>query len=703
MKRLSMKVALVVLTLTLLVLLVTPLIAQESDKDMVLTDILLQSLQHWHFSPQKINGQLPQRVFKLYLKNLDPNKQFLLKSDVAQLKNYQLRFDGQHKNGILDFYDLSIFMLRQRIEESNSLTQEILKQPFDFSINENYETNPEKKDYPSDVQELKKQWRLRLKYQTLLAYLDIINATKEKLTSNQVTDQSPMISDQPFQPEIECQARTKVAQNLKRSFERLLHKNDEDRFGDYLNAIAGSFDPHTEYFLPEQKDEFDTSITGVMEGIGATLKEDGDYTTVVEIIPGSAAWKQKELQTDDTILKIAQGDGEPVDIATMSIYDVVKLIRGKKGTEVRLTVKKPNGRIVVIPIIRDVVVMEEAYAKSAIISNEKSGKKYGYIDLPSFYRDYKTNSRSCADDIRAELQELNSEKVSGIILDLRNNGGGSLDDAVKMAGLFIKEGPIVQVKDNNGQNQVLTDPDPNIVYDGPLVVLVNSLSASASEILAAALQDYSRAIIVGGPKTFCKGTVQTVVDFDQLIPDSMSSIKPAGSLKLTIAKFYRINGGSTQGKGVVADIPLPDIYSYLGTGEKTLDYSLPWDTISAVSYQKWTSHLNISHLKQLSKERIQTSKVFKLISDDINLIQHEQKNSETLKFTSFIAEQKLLQKESEQLKNLSVGQLPYIRIVAHQSDSKDEQSSKMTDWLGQINKDAYIDEARHILDDMSVQ
>jgi len=687
----------------MLILLVTPLAAQDYDKDKAVTNLLLQSLQTWHYSPQRINGQLSQRVFTLYLKNLDPNKQFLLKSDVEQLKRYQLKFDAQHRSRLIEFYDLSWSLLQQRIEETDRLVRDILKQPFDFEVNESYETNPEKKEYPDNVQELKEQWRLCLKYQTLVTYFDIINTPKTKTAPNEVTNQTPLAPDQPFQPGIESQAREKVARNLKRSFDRLLHQNDEDRFGNYLNAIAESFDPHTEYFLPEQKDEFEASITGVLEGIGASLEEDGDYTKVIAIVPGGPAWREKELQADDVILKVAQGDGEPVDITTMPINEVIKLIRGKKGTEVRLTVKKPDGRILIIQIIRDVVVREEAYARAAIINNEQSGKKYGYIDLPSFYQDYQTNTHSSADDIRTELQKLNTGKVNGIILDLRNNGGGSLDDAVKMAGLFINGGPIVQVIDNKGHKEVLNDPEPNIVYDGPFVVLVNSLSASASEILAAALQDYGRAIIVGGPKTFCKGTVQTVIDFDQFLPDD-SPIKPAGSLKLTIDKFYRINGDSTQGKGVIADIPLPDLYGYLDTGEKTLDYSLPWDTTAAAPYQKWPSHIDLSRLKQLSKKRIQASKVFNLISADLNLIQHEREDSrEILKFTSFIEKQTELQKESEQLENLSIEQLPYIKIIAPPSGAQEEQSAKITDWFKQIDQDAYIDEARHILDDLSAQ
>ncbi len=694
MKRLWLKVAIVVVVI---VLCTSVLVGKSPTKENALAHFLYQSLEAEHYNPALVNDQLSKRIYSLYLKSLDPNKRFFLKSDIVRISVYQKKIDDELKRGTSQFYELTGKIFEQRVREVDALTQNILQKPFKFSTMENFETDATKIDYPQNSQALKEQWRLYLKYQTLLAYFDLSNTKdKDKFSKTQSVD-----------PELEAQARVKVAKSLKLSLERILRKKNEERVDYYLNAIANSFDPHTEYMAPQLKDDFDMNLTGRLEGIGASLKEDGEYIKVVEIIPGSPAWRQKVLQADDTVLKVAQGNREPVDVVGMPVTDAVKLIRGKKGTLVKLTVRKPSGRITVIPIVRDVVVLEEAYAKSAVIWNKKTLKKYGYIDLPSFYRDYQTNSRNSADDVRAELQKLNAEKVNGIILDLRNNGGGILDDAVRMSGLFIKEGPIVQIKDGSGKKEVLSDTDSSVVYSGPLVVLVNSLSASASEILAAALQDYGRAVIVGGVSTFGKGTVQIVADLDQYLPLNLNSIKPAGSLRLTIKKFYRVSGGSTQWKGVASDISLPDLYSYLGIQEKAMDYSLPWDTTRAVSYQKWNGRSsNITALKSASAQRVNKSKAFQLIIQDVARLKKQKEFSkESLRFSDFMANQKLLKEEADQLQNLPVAQGTEIEITKPKADDETPSNpnyQKTKDWLKQIGKDVYINEAWHILNDMNL-
>ncbi|RZK27879.1 MAG: tail-specific protease, partial [Hymenobacter sp.] len=374
-----------------------------------------------------------------------------------------------------------------------------------------------------------------------------------------------------------------------------------ETLANYANTIANTYDPHTEYFAPKDKEEFDYQLTGRLEGIGATLREKDGLIYIEEIVPGSASFRQGQLKKGDAILRVAQGATEPVSIEGWHTAKAVTLIRGKKGTEVRLTVKKPDGSTKIIPIIRDVVINEETYAQSAII-NDPSGKKIGYLRLPGFYADFNNNGgRSSADDVKKELAKLNAEGAQGIVFDLRTNGGGSLTDAVEMAGLFMPSGPMVQVHDSRGVTNVLNDKDPRVQYTGPLVVLVNKYSASASEILAAAVQDYKRGIIMGSTSTYGKGTVQRVVDLDETLPAELNALKPFGSLKFTMQKFYRVTGASTQFKGVASDIVLPDVYSYLDQGEKESDYPLKWDEIKPASFRPWDNQPNYTKLEASSK------------------------------------------------------------------------------------------------------
>jgi carboxyl-terminal processing protease len=692
----------------ILIFCITSFADSEASKEQVLSHILLQCLENWHYAPRKINDEFSQRVFNLYIKGLDRSKRFLTKPDVEQLKAYELKIDDQLKAGDTEFFDLSTNLLSKRIQEVQVFSQEILKKPFDFTVDESLETDSEKRDYCDGSAELKEQWRKILKYQTLVRYLDLARAdTKENKTQKSIEKIS--LAKLPFQPKLESQARESLAKNLKRDFQKMLQDNINDELYSFSNAITGSFDPHTEYLPPQLKDEFDIDMSGTLEGIGALLQEEGEYIKIQEIIPGSAAWRQKELKAGDIILKVAEGNGEPVDIVSARVNDAVKLIRGKKGTEVRLTVQKPDGQIVVIPIIRDVVVIEETYAKSAVITNKKLNKKFGYVNLPMFYRDFKsTDARNSSDDVRKELVKLKDEKVNGIVLDLRYNGGGALEDAVKMAGLFIKSGPIVQVKDRDNQGEIRRDPDAGIVYNGPLVVLINSYSASASEIVAAALQDYNRAVIVGSSNSFGKGTVQTFVDLDRFLANNYASYKPLGSLKLTIQKFYRINGESTQNKGVASDIPLPDS-TYTETGEKTLDYPLLWDTTDAVPYKKWdTQKYDLGKLKQNSAKRVRANQAFKSISDAIvNYKKEKEHTLQTLKLSSFIEEQEQLKQEAEDIKNLQTEQ-PDISVSSLKADSGDTKpdsakNQKTKDWLKQVGSDIYLGESLSILNDMNAQ
>ncbi|MEO1715046.1 MAG: S41 family peptidase, partial [Bacteroidota bacterium] len=368
-------------------------------------------------------------------------------------------------------------------------------------------------------------------------------------------------------------------------YERLEKRKRSDYLSIYINSITNVFDPHTSYFEPIEKQNFDINMSGKLEGIGARLQSDGNYTKITSVIVGGPAWKQGDLKENDKIMKVAQDGEDPIDVTGMQLDDVVSQIRGEKGTKVILTVKKIDGSIADIEIVRDVVILEEGFAKSLIL-HTTAKEKVGFISLPRFYDDfYDEEGRSCARDVATEIDKLKKENVRGIILDLRNNGGGSLRDVVTMSGFFIEKGPIVQVKARGRSPEVLEDNDPSVKWDGHLIVMVNQFSASASEILAAALQDYERAVIVGSTSTFGKGTVQRFYNLDRAIP-GYSELKPFGEIKLTTQKFYRIDGGSTQLKGVTPDIILPDMYSYIETGEKEQEYPMNWTQIAPVPHEQ---------------------------------------------------------------------------------------------------------------------
>lgn len=696
MKKTNLKLSILVLVLALLIYGITSA-DHQIGRDTIITRIMLQALDNWHYNRIRLDDNLSQKAFNLYLKKIDPSKRFLLKSDIEQLRQYQNKIDDELATGKYGLLEEASAILKKRIERVQAFSQELLKNSFDFSQDETLELDPDKRDYCTNEAEQKEYWRKTLKYRALLYYLTLESEEGGKAKAEAKT---PVLK-----PELEAQAREKLSQSLKREFQMLLGKNSDDRLEQYLNAVAGSLDPHTTFFLPEQAKDFESDLSGTLEGIGAVLESDGEYIKVNEIVPGSAAWRQGELKAGDIIMKVGQGAEEPLDISFMPLDEVVKYIRGKKGTEVRLTVKKPDGRILVIPIIRDTVVIEEAYAKAAIITNQQLNKKFGYIYLPSFYHDFKSSKgRSAAADVRSQLQKLKAEKVDGVILDLRNNYGGLLDDAVAMSGLFIKNGPIVQVKNGAGHIEVLNDPDPALVYGGPLVVLINSFSASASEILAAALQDYGRAIIVGGPSSYGKGTVQVITDLDRFLGREYSVLKPIGSLKLTIQKYYRINGGSTQGKGVISDIPLPDINEHL-TKEKDLDHALPWDTISPTFYRKWTAGpSNLKKIKNNSAQRVKANPSFKLIADHVKRVKERRENTnQSLKLEDVYNEQTLLKKEAERLKNYA-GERSYLKVTVLNDDSgyskEPSRLEKLKEWQKNVAADPYIDEAMSVLGDV---
>jgi carboxyl-terminal processing protease len=483
--------------------------------------------------------------------------------------------------------------------------------------------------------------------------------------------------------------------------------DEDDRLSLYINSLVNVFDPHTEYFPPRDKENFDIRFSGQLEGIGAQLTQKNEYVEVSRIIPGSPSWKQGELEVGDYIIKVAQEGEEPVDIVDMRLDDAVQLIRGKKGSTVILTVKKLDRTINEITLVRDVVVLEETYAKSAIITDEETGKKYGYIKLPSFYVDFaQINGKNCFDDMKLEIEKLKKENINGIVFDLRDNGGGSLEDVVKIAGLFIEKGPIVQSSGQKGDHKTYKDTDPAIQYDGPLVVMVNAISASASEIFAAAMQDYNRAVIIGGNSSYGKGTVQNFTELDRMVPKKPADMKELGSLKITVQKFYRINGGATQLKGVVPDIIFPDYYNYMEFSEKYLDNAMPWDEISPVAWNAWTPTYDPEFIASVSEKRIETDTTFILIEENGKRLQEIRDNTVySLNYDDHKDLITLRENEGKRYKNIGKDTLNLV-VNPTQTDMSeiiaDTSKQARTDvWLMGLRKDVYLFEAYHILQDIT--
>lgn len=669
------------------------------NRESLLMDVLLQNLFYYHYTAVDINDDFSARVYDTYLDRIDNTKRIFIQEDMDQFAKYRLSLDDFAKERTFEFFDEIQTVRAKRLEQVREYYKEILSTPFDFTQDEIFETDTEKLAYVSSEAELKERWRKLLKYRVMIAF-------KTKLDRQN----DPKASEDPefemkSEEALEQEARETVIKEMERFFSTMDKQDRDDNIDEYFGVFASVIEPHTGYFPPLEKENFDIQMSGKLEGIGAQLIDKDGYVKVTRIVPGSASWKQGELEVNDLIIKVAQGASEPVDVVDMKLDDVLPMIRGQKGTEVRLTVKKTDGTIKLITIIRDEVVLEESYAKSAILTAEGSKSKVGLIDLRSFYADFENpKGRRCSRDVKAEVQKLMAEKVSGIIIDLRYNGGGSLSDAVDMTGLFIEDGPVVQVKSREGAASSLEDKDPNVLYDGPLVILVNSFSASASEILAAALQDYGRAIIIGeAPSTFGKGTVQRFFELDAMVPEEYRDLGELGSVKITTQKFFRVNGGSTQLKGVIPDIILPGVYSYLETGEKEEDFPMPWTEIRPTTYD--VGALKLDKIKANSQKRVENNPTFKMIDEEAKWFQQLQDETEiSLNLEKYTADQAATDAKSEEFKAIE-NDIEGLTIDLLKSDAKDLKEGdvrleSMKTWHKDLKKDVYVMEAIRIIGEM---
>lgn len=670
--------------------------ANPDPKDKVLITILKYVLTQGHYLPQEIDDAFSEKVYDSFIKRLDPSKRYFLQSDIDEFSNYKTKIDDQINNEDLSFFFLVQERLTQRIKESKPYFTKILSHKFDFDKDEIYDVDFEKSPYAKNTNEIMGIWHKQLKFTTLSRLHDKLTIEKDKKKDDKT------YTIKTFN-QLEKEARESTLTNMDESFVRIQELTYSDWFSTFINSISEEFDPHTTYFDPVVKKRFDISMAGKLEGIGARLQKKNDYTKVVELISGGPAWKQGELEVGDFIIKVAEDDGEPVDIVGMRLDDAIEYIKGKKGTEVKLTLKKIDGTTKVISIIRDIVELDETFVKSSVV--KKDGRTFGLINLPKFYIDFdEKNFRNSTTDMAREIERLKTENVEGLILDLRNNGGGSLKTAIEISGLFINKGPIVQVKYRDREPDVKKDVDPKTQWDKPLVVLVNELSASASEIFAAAMQDYGRAVIIGGKQTYGKGTVQSVLDLNRY----HNLKEDIGALKMTIQKFYRINGGSTQLEGVHSDIMLPDRYSYMKIGERDLENPLKFDKVPQATYTLWNKYENFNQVINQSKKRIANNNYFKLIDKNAKWLKSSQ--DDTLIFLNLEAYKKdleALEKESlkyDILRDYTTN-LTYQSPLYEQTLLKEDKdlADKREAWHKNLKKDIYVEEALNVLSELKIK
>ena len=671
--------------------------SDEPNKDRLLIDLVSYVLDKLHYNPKIINDDFSLKVFDDFIDAVDPQKRFFLESDIQILSEYKLLIDDQINSSDITFFNVTFDILKKRISEVEGFYETILNQPFDFNVDEEINLDYENLSYASNIDELRNLWRKRLKLSTLDAF-----ASKKEINEDKIDqEENQLKSDE----EIEKESRSSIKENLKDFFQFNSELERTDWFSLYINSIVTQYDPHTTYLAPEAKEVFDQNISGKFQGIGARLSKRKQQVEIVEVIIGGPVWRDNLLNVGDIIISVAQSeDEEPTEISLMKLSDATDLIKGEKGTNVYLTVKRVDGGIEQIVVTRDIVELEETYAKSSIIKDESS--KYGLINLPRFYVDFDDyGERNAATDLKKEILNLKSKGINGLILDLRNNGGGSLKTVVDITGFFIERGPVVQVKSIGGRREILRDNDPSIIWDGPLVVLVNEFSASASEILAAALQDYNRAIILGSNQTYGKGTVQNIVDLNNVI--SGSTYGDLGSLKITTDKFYRVNGGSTQLEGVKSDITFPNRYSYIDIGERDLENPLNWDKIDPARYNSLDKMFNYSKLISNSNERIRNSEFFSLIDEHASWVRSQQDDKTiSLEYNTYKNDLDMSKLQNDKLKIIDDFKSTYNfqwNFVDELDDSSYNNDMKeiRDRWIESLQKDIYVNEAMNLLKDLS--
>ena len=679
----------------------------DPEKDKVLIGLVRYALKQGHYEPHLINDEFSEKVFTDFIDALDPYKRFFIQTDIEEFSKFKTLIDDQIKSEDLTFYNVVMERFDQRVLESQSFYREILQSPFDFNKEDSFDVDYDKKKYSLNQSELIKNWQKQLKVSTLSRLHEKIQLQEAMANKDEATNEDTEVAAEnevslkSFE-ELEIESREAAEKSLDDLYTLMSELDDTDWFAIFINTMTIQFDPHTNYFAPKDKKRFDISMAGKLEGIGARLQKRDDYTRVAELISGGPAWRGGELEVGDLILKVGQGDELAVDIVGMRLDDAIEYIKGKKGTEVKLTVKKIDGSVAVISIIRDIVELEETFVKSSLV--EVDNRKFGVINLPKFYIDFnERNFRNTATDMEQEIARLKEENVEGLLIDLRNNGGGSLKTAIEIAGLFISDGPVVQVKYRGEKPNIRSDKDKKIQWDGPLVVLVNELSASASEIFAAAMQDYNRAVIIGSKQSFGKGTVQNVLPLNNYFKYD----KDLGALKMTIQKFYRINGGSTQLKGVVSDIAMPDKYTYFEIGERDEKNPLSWDKIEPAEYKPLDVYENFHSVVNESKMRIGDNPHFIIIDENAKWLKEGRDDTVVnLNYEKYKSELEQREEENKAFDDIALYESnltfdsPAYEVQLMEQDSI--LAKKREIWHESLKKDIYVEEALTVLSELEI-
>ena len=694
---------------------VNPYNYQEREA-MILTGVM-KFMDQVHYNPEMMNDELSAVIFDEYIESLDSRKRFLTQEEVDQLAKYRDKVDDQIKIKTFEMFELSNDLIENGMQRGQDIYSSIDVSALDLTTNDMVDLDYENRERPKNEDALKKYWEQLITYDIISKVETKIDKQekKYKAMSEPVADGDEEDKEKVKEPYVEKTRDEMIAEAIKdhkenysKWFKRLNKQRRSDRFEQYLNAITHQSDPHTTYFNPKKRDDFNINMGGKLEGIGARLQADDDFIKIVSIVPGGPIWKTKKAEADDLIIAIQQeGEDEVLNLNGMRLDDVVSKIRGKKGTVITLTLRKKDGSEILLPIERDEVITEETFAKSLIIDKVGSIENIGYIKLPKFYSSFeKEGGNSCAKDVASEIEKLKDVNVNGIILDLRNNTGGSLNDVVEMSGLFIEEGPIVQVKPREGAAYLHKDKNPDVLYDGPLMILVNKYSASASEIIAAAMQDYKRAVIVGSTSTYGKGTVQRFYDLDRAFKGA-DEYKPLGSLKMTTQKFFRVNGGSTQLIGVTPDIVLPDSYQFMKVGEKEYDHAMEWTEIDPVDYSQEVALLDhIDEVAAASMKRVEQNEKFAQVLANAKRIKKYRDNATySLNIDQFIKEMDQREEDSKLYKDLYDTDIASLKISNLEVDMSninfdESKQARNQDWLDGMKKDFYLEEALSIMKDM---